>query len=457
MTKEIIYAVNVALDAYSVIISLIIAGAIFLFKKVDKSAKWFACTNIVAILYGIADIFMWISEGTDARWKLIALPLSSFLFFFFGIIIFYCYIQYIINYYRRTSEVGKSYNIFCVIMVLIYLVFLVITLFTECIYKITPENTYQRGRFFLSTVIVEIFLYSEAVFLILKYHKNVRNFENIGFASFIFVPFIFHIVQIANFGISLTCIGLAISFIIIFINLNQKMMLDAEEEKSKFDESKLKSLENHHKTILYLTNLLENRDPETSNHELRLSKYVELLAKQCVKSGIYADTLTPEYIKYLIDAAPFHDIGKIYVSDSILKKPSKVDEAEYEEIKKHTTKGADIVNEILSISYDRDFTKMVSKICKHHHEKWNGKGYPDRLKEEEIPLCARILAIADVYDALVTDRCYKNKVSFDQAFDIIKNEAGESFDPKLAEQFIKIKDQIIEITEKYNDNSIEGL
>lgn len=457
MTKEIIYAVNVALDAYSVIISIIIAGSIFLFKKVDKSAKWFAYTNIVAVLYGIADIFMWISEGTDARWKLIALPLSSFLFFLFGIIIFFCYIQYIINYYRRTCELGRSYHIFCVIMVLVYLVFLITTLFTECIYTITPENTYLRGHGFLSTVVVEVFLYAEAVFLILKYHKNVQNFENIGFASFIFVPFVFHIIQLANFGISLTCIGLAISFIIIFINLNQKMMLDAENEKSKFNETKLKSIEVQHKTILYLTNLLENRELETANHELRLSKYTELLANQCAQNGVYTEKLTPEYIQKLTEAVPFHDIGKIYVPDEILKKPSKVDEKEYEEIKKHAANGAEIVNEILSISHERNFTQMVSKVCKYHHEKWNGKGYPEHLREEEIPLCARIMAIADVYDALVTNRCYKNKVSYEEAFNLITKEAGESFDPKLVQQFNKIKDQIIEITEKYNDNSIEGL
>jgi len=457
MTKEIIYAVNVALDAYSLIISIIIAGSIFLFKKVDKSARWFAYTNIVAIIYSIADIFMWISEGTDAKWKLIALPVSSFLFFLFGIIIFYCYIQYIINYYRRTCEVSKKYTLFCIIMVIIYLIFLVITLFTECIYTITPENTYQRGKFFLSTVIVEIFLYAEAVFLIIKYHKNVQSFENIGFASFIFVPFIFHIIQIANFGISLTSIGLAISFMIIFINLNQKMMLDAEAEKSKFDENKLKNIELQQKTILYFTNLLENRDLETSNHELRVSKYVEALANSCVQNGVYAETLTPEYIQKLKEAAPFHDIGKIYVSDSILQKPAKVNETEYLEIQKHAEKGAETVNEILSISHERDFIKMVTNLCKFHHEKWNGKGYPEHLREENIPLCARIMALADVYDALVTNRCYKNKVSFEEAFKIIKEEAGESFDPKLVQQFIKIKDQLVEITQKYDDNSIEGL
>ncbi|MBO4533413.1 MAG: HD domain-containing protein [Treponema sp.] len=457
MSQQIINAANIALDAYSVIISIIIAGSIYLFKKVNKSAKWFAYTNIVAVIYGIADIIMWISEGTDAKWKLIALPLSSFVFFLFGIFIFFCYIMYIISYYRHTAEIGKSYVISCLVAVCLYIVFLVITLFTDCYYTISPQNTYSRGKYFILTVLIEIFLYCEALFLILKYHKNVMGFENIGFASFIFVPFICHIVQLANFGISLTSFGLSISFLIIFINLNQKMMLDIESTKIQYNENKLKSLELHKKTILYLTNLLENRDIETANHELRISNYVELLARQCVKRGVYSEKLTDDYIQKLKDAAPFHDIGKIYISDAILKKPAKVDDKEYLEIQKHAQDGATIVNEIISISYERDFTKMVSKMCKHHHEKWNGKGYPDHLREEEIPLCARLTAIADVYDALVTKRCYKNKVSYDQAFEIIRKEGGESFDPKLTEQFLEIKDQIIEITEKYNDNSIEGL
>ena len=457
MSQQIINAANIALDAYSVIVSIIIAGSIYIFKKVDKSAKWFAYTNIAAVIYGIADIFMWISEGTDAKWKLIALPLSSFIFFFFGIIIFFCYIMYIITYYRRTAILGKRYIITCLIGVFLYIVFLVATVFTDCYYIISPQNTYSRGKYFIITVLIEILLYSEAIFIILKYHKNVQGFENIGFASFIFVPFICHIIQIANFGISLTSFGLSISFLIIFINLNQKMMLDIESTKATYNENKLKNLELHKKTIIYLSNLLENRELETANHELRMSLYAELLACQCAHNNLYSEKLTADYIQKLKDAAPFHDIGKIYISDSILKKPSRVDDKEYIEIQKHAQDGATIVNDIISISYDRDFTKMVSKICKYHHEKWNGKGYPEHLREEEIPLCARIMAIADVYDALVTNRCYKNKVSYDEAFEIIKKEGGESFDPKLTEQFLNIKDQIIEITEKYNDNSIEGL
>lgn len=457
MTREIINAANIALDAYSVIVSIIIAASIYLFKKVDKSAKWFAYTNIVAIIYGIADIFMWISEGTDAKWKLLALPLSSFIFFFSGIFIFFCYIMYIINYYRNSIKIGKKYVIFCSIAVFIYVIFCIVTIFTDCYYTISPENTYSRGRFFLITVIIEVFLYGEALFLILKYHKNVHGFENIGFASFIFVPFICHIIQLANFGISLTSFGLSISFIIIFINLNQKMVIDVETAKSNYNEKKLKNLELQHKTILYLTNLIENRELESSNHEIRISSYVELIAKKCLNDGVYADQINQAFIDNLKKAAPFHDIGKIYISDSILKKPSKVSETEYEEIQKHTEYGSLIVNDILSISYERDFIKMTSNICKYHHEKWNGKGYPEHLKEDSIPLCSRIMAIADVYDALVTKRCYKNKMSYEQAFQLIKDEAGISFDPQLTKEFLAIRDQIIEVTEKFNDNSIEGL
>ena len=223
MTKEVINAVNVTLDAYSIIVSFIIAGSIFLFKKVDKSVKWFAYTNLAAITYGISDILMWISEGTDAQWKLIVLPVSSFVFFLSGILLFLFYIEYIINYYRNTNKISSNYTYFCLAVVIVYLGFLIATLFTNSIYYISPDNTYHRGRLFNSTVIVEILIYLEAILLIFKYHKNARNFENIGFASFIFVPFICHIIQLMNFVIALTSLGLSISFMIIYLNLNQKM------------------------------------------------------------------------------------------------------------------------------------------------------------------------------------------------------------------------------------------
>lgn len=237
MTKEIIYAVNVTLDAYSVLISLIIAGSIFLFKKKDKPVKWFVYTNIAAVLYGISDIIMWISEGTDAKWKLIALPVSSFIFFFVGILVFVCYIGYIISYYRKTSEISNKYFYCCVGLAAVYILCLIISQFMDNgFYYITEQNTYVRGKLFNITIYIEVCMYVEAILLIFKFHKNVQSFENIGFASFIFVPFICHIIQLANFGIALTSVGLAISFFIIYLNLNHKMQQEIEEAKSKLDE-----------------------------------------------------------------------------------------------------------------------------------------------------------------------------------------------------------------------------
>ena len=246
MTKDILYTINVSLDAYSVMISLIIAGSIILYKNVEKYVKWFAITNLAAVLYGISDIFMWISEGTDASWKLVALPVSSFIFFLSGIMLFFFYIGYIINYYREIGEIKNSYMYFCIAMVIIYVIFLIITPITNNgYYIISEENTYSRGKLFNITVIIEAFIYIEALLLILKYHKNVQNFENLGFASFIFVPFICQIVQIMNFGIALNSVGLSISFFIIFLNLNHKMQKEYEQAKIEYE--KMQQNLSHHK------------------------------------------------------------------------------------------------------------------------------------------------------------------------------------------------------------------
>ncbi len=456
MTKEIIYAVNVTLDAYSIIVSLIITGSILLFKRVDKSVKWFAYTNLAAIVFALSDILMWISEGTDAHWKLIVLPVSSFVFFLSGILLFLFYIQYIINYYRNTNTISNNYTYFCIALVLIYLGFLIATLFTDCIYTISADNVYHRGRFFNSTVIIEILIYMEALLLIFKYHKNARNFENIGFASFIFVPFICHIIQLMNFGIALTSLGLSISFMIIYLNLNQKMKETLENVQEEFLKKEIEHVKRQQQTIYSLTSLIESRDLKSTNHEIRLAKYVELLAQKCAQTDVYSDILTEEYINNLVKAVPFHDIGKINIPENILKKNDVYNFSEMDLMKKHTEYGERIANDVLSISYNSEFTNLVSKLCRSHHEKWNGRGYPDNLKGNDIPLCARFMAIADAFDAMVTWRCYKKSVSYDEAFDIIKNEAGEQFDPLLASEFIRLRKKIIEINEKYKDNSFEG-
>jgi len=204
-------------------------------------------------------------------------------------------------------------------------------------------------------------------------------------------------------------------------------------------------------TIIGLSNLVENRDSDTGEHVRRTAAYVGILATALMEKGLYTDILNPDYISLAIKAAPLHDIGKIVVSDSILKKPSKLTYEEFEEIKRHTTEGKRIVLEILGNSEDADYVKMAQEIAYGHHEKWNGTGYPLGLKNQDIPLSARIMAIADVFDALVSPRCYKEPIPVEAAFKILEEGIGTHFDPVMIPVFLEEKKHILSVIEKYKD------
>ncbi|MDE5994400.1 MAG: HD domain-containing protein, partial [Oscillospiraceae bacterium] len=195
-------------------------------------------------------------------------------------------------------------------------------------------------------------------------------------------------------------------------------------------------------TIIGMANLIESRDHDTGEHVKRTSVYVELLAKAAKQAGYLPDILTDRYIDLTVKAAPLHDIGKIAVSDSILQKPGKLTEEEFERMKAHTTAGGRIVKEVLGTIEDHEYLDIASCVAMSHHEKWNGSGYPLGLKENDIPLCARIMAVADVFDALISKRCYKEQMPMDKAFDIISESGGTHFDPELARLFVSIRSDI---------------
>ena len=456
MTKEVINAINISLDAYSILISFIITCSILAYRDIEKHVKWFAFTNIAAIIYSISDIFMWISEGTDAAWKFVALPVSSFIFFLAGILLFMFYIKYIITYYSKITPIHKAYWIICLAASAVYIIMLIVTPFADWYYEILPGNIYHRGKLFNGTVAVEILLYCEALYIVIKNHNKLSNAENIGFTSFIFIPLIMQIVQIAHYGLALNSLGLTISFFIIYLNMNQKIKENLESVSKTIQQNELRNIELQHNTIINLSSLIETRDISESKHIIRVTNYVRMIAEKCKDDDVYAKTLTPSFISMLEKCAPLHDIGNIRIPDSILKHPGRVTPEEHAIIEKHTIEGSRIINEVLPVGIDRDMIKMANNICKNHHEKWNGRGYPDHLKGEDIPLCARIMAVADVFDALVTPRCYKKPVSYNEALEEMQKENGEHFDPAILDEFFKIKDKIIEINEKYTDQSYEG-
>lgn len=222
-----------------------------------------------------------------------------------------------------------------------------------------------------------------------------------------------------------------------------------QNEQLKGQHQKIIDIQNN--TIISLSNLVENRDSDTGEHVRRTSAYVNLIACKALHNGFYDDIITDEYISLLTKAAPMHDIGKIVVPDSILKKPGKLSDDEFNQIKRHTTEGGRIVKEVLGEGEDQDYVKMAMDVATSHHERWDGKGYPYGLKNINIPLSARIMAIADVFDALVSPRCYKEPFSVKKAMSIIQNEAGSHFDPVLANLFITMEDDAVAVMEKYKD------
>ena len=201
----------------------------------------------------------------------------------------------------------------------------------------------------------------------------------------------------------------------------------------------------HNETVISFAGLVESRDNSTGGHIKRTSRYVKLLAEELRKRGYYRDILTKDYIDNLIKAAPMHDIGKIAVSDAILQKPGKLTDEEYAEMKQHASKGGDIIREVFRNLGDEDYRKMAFDVARYHHEKWNGKGYPEGLQRKDIPLCARIMAVADVFDAISEKRCYRDAMPMDKCFEIIGQGSGQDFDPIVAETFIDIREKVEEV------------
>ena len=221
--------------------------------------------------------------------------------------------------------------------------------------------------------------------------------------------------------------------------------------KDEIAEEKIEQMQK--KIIESFASIIEGRDFSTGSHIKRTASYVEIVIRGLLDAGYYLDELTDDFCQACVTAAPLHDIGKITVSDAILCKPGRLTLDEFVVMQTHAQIGGKMIAETL---YGMESTLILSTavdMATYHHEKWNGTGYPYNLREEEIPLCARIMAIADVFDALVSKRCYKDAMSYRTAFEIIRDEAGRHFDPKIVEVFMNLKNEIISVSE----NLVAGL
>jgi response regulator RpfG family c-di-GMP phosphodiesterase len=240
------------------------------------------------------------------------------------------------------------------------------------------------------------------------------------------------------------------------VTKNNELERKVEERSAQL---RLKSEEVAHirdVTIIAMGILAETRDHETGNHLKRTQNYIRALANKMRYHDRFKDFLTEEYIEALFKLAPLHDIGKVGIPDHILLKPGKLTAAEFEIMKTHPVIGGDVLTAAESeLPAPSRFLHIGRDIASGHHEKWDGSGYPKGLNGEEIPISARLMAIADVYDALISQRVYKKAFPHEVAVSIIAQGRGTHFDPDLVDAFLDIQDDFHNIAERYRDISID--
>ncbi len=203
--------------------------------------------------------------------------------------------------------------------------------------------------------------------------------------------------------------------------------------------------------IITMADMVESRDSDTGAHVQKTAAYVKIIADSLLKNGYYAEKLTPKYISDMVMSAPLHDVGKINISDTVLNKPGKLTDEEYEIMKTHTTFGKEIMEKAIATVEGENYLKEARNMAAYHHERWDGKGYPEGLRGEVIPLSARIMAVADVFDALTSPRVYKPAFSLEKALTIMEEGSGTQFDPKCINAFMDALPEVKQVLKKYQD------
>lgn len=325
------------------------------------------------------------------------------------------------------------------VALMVILVFLVISRDLMWLGSIDHNNLYQsRLAVIVELAFIGAIFLAEIINMIISYSKNLNLFfsnENTTLAL------------VANGDLSARA-QVSTNDEFGFMALYTNSMIDSLQKRT--DEIQL----TRDVTILSLASLAETRDNETGAHILRTQRYVKALAKRLAQNPKYKDTLDKDIIELLFKSAPLHDIGKVGVRDSILLKPGKLTVEEFEEMKKHTIYGRDSLQKAGKIMGSNSFLSLAEDIACTHHEKWDGSGYPNGLKGYEITISGRLMALADVYDALISKRVYKEAFSHQTAKDIIIEDKGRHFDPDIVDVFVEIEGVFREIADQYADNPV---
>ena len=327
---------------------------------------------------------------------------------------------------------------FLIFLPFIISVILILVFLPELEFIIGKNVNYSMG---ISVVVcyLVILLYFILIFVFtVRRIKYLEVRKRINVMSFLFISLLILISQIIFPEILISSLVPAFSLIALYINIEDPV---------------LRRMENYNSEIVTsFATLVESRDSSTGSHVKRTKSYVKILLDEIKTNNLYSSIMTKDFEDKMMNAAPMHDIGKISIPDTILQKPGKLTDEEYSVMKKHSVLGGEIIQEIFKDMDDKEFLNIAYDVTRYHHEKWNGNGYPEGLVGKEIPFSARIMAIADVFDAISAKRCYRDAMPLDKCFAIIKEGKGVDFDPVLTDLFLNAKEKV----EKVCKESQEG-
>lgn len=295
-------------------------------------------------------------------------------------------------------------------------------------YRIGKVTNYSMGLAAYTCYITATFYTIFSICIFLKKWNYIESHKRVSIFTYLMVMTVVTGIQMIFPETLISSIATTVFIIGLYLNLENPVLKHLSVYQSE--------------TVMAFANLIENRDNSTGGHIKRTSAYVELIAEALRSRKEYKSVLTKDYMENLIKAAPMHDIGKVAISDAILQKPGKLTDEEFTIMKQHAAHGGEIIRETFRNLGSEEYRKMACEVARYHHEKWNGRGYPEGLKQEEIPLSARIMAVADVFDAVSEKRCYRDAMPLEQCFDIIAKGSGQDFDPVVAEAFLSIRDKI---------------
>ena len=414
---------------------------IYIWQTTGKNAK-VSCNPIFDALMMIVPsliVFDGLTAWTVNHLDIVPVSLNLFLHaVFFILLSLFMFVMFLHTLSFIKGFPQKLIFRFLIFLPFIISVILILVFLPELEFIIGKKVNYSMG---ISVVVcyLVILLYFILIFVFtVRRIKYLEVRKRINVMSFLFISLLILISQIIFPEILISSLVPAFSLIALYINIEDPV---------------LRRMKNYNSEIVTsFATLVESRDSSTGSHVKRTKSYVKILLDEIKTNNLYSSIMTKDFEDKMMNAAPMHDIGKISIPDTILQKPGKLTDDEYSVMKKHSVLGGEIIQEIFKDMDDKEFLNIAYDVTRYHHEKWNGNGYPEGLVGKEIPFSARIMAIADVFDAISAKRCYRDAMPLEKCFAIIKEGKGVDFDPVLTDLFLNAREKVEKVCKESRES-----